>query len=54
MVLLKLIGWGCLIFGGLMVISFPSNLRHQTSQMELAGVVLGIILVGVGLLLIKL
>ncbi len=54
MVWLKLAGWGCLFFGGLMIISFPFTKHNQPIQMTMAGIVLGIILIGVGLFLIKL
>ncbi len=54
MVLGKLIGWGCLIFGGLIIIVFPGVSQHQPDPMTKAGIIFGIFLVGLGLLLIKL
>ncbi|NCN39046.1 MAG: hypothetical protein GW780_03525 [Candidatus Aenigmarchaeota archaeon] len=52
--LLKLIGWGLLAFGAMMIVAFPFNSKNQPDEMAKAGVVLGIIMVGVGFLLIKL
>ena len=54
MVAVKIIGLMCLIFGGLMVLAFPSATANQPEQLSKAGVLIGIILIGVGLLLIKL
>jgi len=54
MVALKLIGWGCLILGGLLIVAYPSATANQPDSLGKAGVLIGIVLIGVGLLLIKL
>ena len=54
MILRKLIGWGCLIFGGLVIIGMPISGKNQPEAMTKAGVIFGIIMIGLGLLLIKL
>ena len=54
MVMLKLVGWGCLFFGGLLIIALPFTSKNQPPGMTKAGIIMGIILIGVGLLLIKL
>ena len=54
MVMLKLVGWGCLILGVLAIIAGPYTWHTTPPAMQKAGVVVGIFLVGLGLLLIKL
>jgi len=50
----KLIGWGCVFFGGLMIFVFPFTKHNQPPAMTKAGIVFGIIFLGIGLFLIKL
>jgi len=54
MILIKLVGWGLLILGGLLVIAFPGAGQDQPEAMTKAGIIIGILMIGVGLLLIKL
>jgi len=53
MILIKLIGWGCLFFGGLVIIGLPISGKNQPEDMTKAGIIFGIIMIGLGLLLIK-
>ena len=54
MALIKLIGWGCLFFGALMIVAFPFTSKNQPPGMTKAGIVIGIGMIGLGFLLIKL
>ena len=54
MVIMRLIGWGCLFFGGSMIIVLQISSKNQPAAMMKVGVIMGIALVGIGLLLIKL
>lgn len=51
---LKLAGWASLIFGVLVVIAGPFNKKNQPDPMTYAIVIFGLIMIGLGLLLIKL
>ncbi|MBL7170260.1 MAG: hypothetical protein ISS48_04530 [Candidatus Aenigmarchaeota archaeon] len=53
MVLLKLVGWGLVFFGGVVVLFGPFNPKSQPVAVESAVIIFGIILIGIGIFLIK-
>ena len=53
MVLAKLLGLGFVIFGAAIVIFFPYFVKMQAPQMTITGIIVGIILIGIGLYLLK-
>jgi len=53
MVLAKLLGLGLVIFGAAIVIFLPYWRMVQFSQMTMTGIIIGLILIGIGLYLLK-
>ncbi len=53
MVVQKVFGWISLVFGVLMIISFPSEKKFVPDYFTNAGIVIGIFLVALGIFLIK-
>lgn len=53
MVLGKIVGIGCILFGLAMIVFFPYTAHHQPPWMTNAGVLIGIIFLGIGLFLMK-
>ena len=54
MILTKILGMGCVLFGLAMIVFFPYTQRqHQPAWMGNAGIVVGIVFLGIGLLLLK-
>lgn len=51
--LTKLIGTGLVIFGGAMVILFPYPTGLQHIDIGITGALIGLVLIGIGLFLIK-
>ena len=49
----KLLGIGLVIFGGAIVIFFPYLRLIQAPQMTTTGIIIGLILIGIGLYLLK-
>jgi hypothetical protein len=50
----RLVGWGLMFFGLAISLFVPISTKNQTKEMSNAAVVIGIIVAGIGLLLIKL
>jgi hypothetical protein len=50
---LKVIGAGLVVFGLVMIIFFPFIEEYQPEALSYAGVILGIIFLGIGLFLLK-
>jgi hypothetical protein len=54
MFLLRLAGWGCMIFGIFSVVISPYTLHNQPPPMQKAQIIFGIFCIGLGFLLIRL
>jgi len=53
MILTKILGAGCILFGFFMVVFFPDASEHQQTSMGWTGVLIGIISILLGIYLIK-
>jgi len=49
----KILGGVLVLFGLIMILFFPYISKYQVPQMTMAGVVTGIVVLGIGLLLLK-
>ncbi len=54
MLLLRLLGWGSMIFGILTIVASPYTLQNQAMPMQRAQIIFGIFCIGLGFLLISL
>jgi len=54
MFLLRLAGWGCMIFGILTIVISPYTAQNNPAPMQKAQIIVGLFSIGLGFLLIKL
>jgi hypothetical protein len=54
MILIKIIGAGCILLGFFLVVLFPDIPEFQSPSMGWAGVFIGIFLIALGIYLLKL
>lgn len=53
MILTKILGAGCILFGFFMVVYFPDASDYQPSNMTFGGVIIGILAILLGIYLIR-